>query len=430
MSRTMPDPCCRGQAPNESPAASAPLPQRLPNVLCLVHRLPYPPDKGDRIRAFHLLRFLSRHAAVHLACLADEPVAEEAVAPLRRLCVRVAVVPLGPARWLRAAASLLGGRTVTEGAFRSPALAATVQAWAAQTPFAAALASSSAMVPYLRLEGLRHVPAVVDLVDVDSQKWLDYAARGRGCKGWLYRTEGRRLRALEGELPAWARAVTVVSEREAELYRRFCRPGEVRAVRNGVDLDYFQPRAVPVEPACVFVGALDYRPNVDAACWFGEAVWPSVRRRVASAALWLVGRRPAAPVRRLARLPGVEVIGQVPDVRPWLARAAAVVAPLRLARGLQNKVLEALAMGKAVVASPPALAALDVEPGVHVLAAASPGEWGDGVLRLLGDEALRRRLGSAGRRYVEERHHWDRCLEPFAPLLGLAPCRPAASAAG
>jgi sugar transferase (PEP-CTERM/EpsH1 system associated) len=396
-----------------------------PNILYLVHRVPYPPDKGDRIRAYHLLRFLSRRAAVHLACLADEPVPPEAVAALRRYCERVAVIRLGRwTRWACALGSLLCGGTVTAGAFRSAGLRAVVRQWAAETAFAAAVASASSMVPYLRLPQVRGVPAVVDLVDVDSQKWFDYAAGSRWPLSWLYAAEGRRLSRLEGSLPTWARAVTLVSEAEADLYRGFCAPGAVHAVTNGVDLEYFRPRQ-GVEPVCVFVGALDYRPNVDATCWFCEGVWPQIRRLRPRAELWLVGRCPVPSVRRLAEVPGVRVVGQVPDVRPYVARAALAVVPLRIARGLQNKVLEALAMGKPVVASPHALAGLQPRTNVPVVTARSPQEWVDQVVRLLDDEAGRRELGVRGRRYVEEHHHWDTCLGPFEPLLGLAESSPA-----
>jgi sugar transferase (PEP-CTERM/EpsH1 system associated) len=401
-----------------------------PNVLYLVHRLPYPPDKGDRIRAYHLLRFLSGRAAVHLACLADEPVPDEAVASLRRHCERVAVVRLGRrTRWATALGSLVCGGTVTEGAFRSAGLRAVLRQWAAETAFDGAVASASSMVPYLRLPEFRHVPAVIDLVDVDSQKWFDYAAASRRPLAWLYAAEGRRLRQLEGSLPSWARAVTLVSEAEADLYRAFCAPGEVRAVSNGVDLEYFRPQPrQAVEPACVFVGALDYRPNVDAACWFCQEVWPEVRRRRPGAELWLVGRKPATPVQRLAEVPGVRLVGQVPDVRPYVARAALAVVPLRIARGLQNKVLEALAMGKPVVASPQALAGLKPRTDAPALPARSPQEWVARVVRLLDDEGLRRDLGARGRAYVEEHHRWDTCLEAFEPLPCFAAPGPAARA--
>jgi sugar transferase (PEP-CTERM/EpsH1 system associated) len=390
-----------------------------PAVLYLVHRLPYPPDKGDRIRAFHVLRHLAGEAAVHLACLADEPADEDAVRALHGHCERVAVVRLGPARWAHALASLALAGTVTEGAFHSAALRSVVRDWARTTPFRACLASASSMVPYLRLPELRGVPAVVDLVDVDSQKWLDYAAASRGPRAWLYRTEGSRLRRLEGSLPGWVRAVTLVSDAEADIYRGFCPDGPVHVVTNGVDLEYFRPWPGPVEPACVFLGALDYRPNVDGVCWFCDAVWPQLRERRPGTKLYLVGRQPAPAVRRLAACPGVEVVGPVPDVRPYLARAAVAVVPLRLARGVQNKVLEALAMGKATVVSPQARAGLRVEPGAEVLVASSPGEWTEAVGRLLDDEGLRDRLGAAGRRRVEEQNCWRRCLEPLTALLGL-----------
>jgi sugar transferase (PEP-CTERM/EpsH1 system associated) len=275
------------------------------------------------------------------------------------------------------------------------------------------------MVPYLRGPALRGTPALIDLVDVDSQKWLDYAATSRGPWAWLYRTEGRRLRSLERGLPDWARAVTLVSEAEVRLYHGLREGGPVHAVTNGVDLEYFRPTPVVDEDGCVFVGALDYRPNVEGACWFCREVWPGVRRRHPAATLRLVGRRPTAAVRRLAEFEGVEVVGQVPDVRPYLNRAAVAVVPLLLARGVQNKVLEALAMGKAVVSSPQALQGVRAEPGVHLVSASTPGSWVEAVSRLLGDRGERLRLGEAGRRFVEERHHWERCLEPLGALLGL-----------
>jgi sugar transferase (PEP-CTERM/EpsH1 system associated) len=392
-----------------------------PNVLYLVHRVPYPPDKGDRIRSYHLLRYLSRRAAIHLACLADEPVTAETTAALESLCERVAVVPLGNwSRWLRAPGALLSGRTISEGVFHSPALVEVLRCWARETCFHVSLASASSMIPYLRRDELREVPAVVDLMDVDSQKWFEYAGAERGLRARLYETEGCRLRELEQALPSWARAVTLVSDAEADLFRQFCLWDGVHAVTNGVDLDYFRPADQPVaEDGCVFVGALDYRPNVDAACWFAREVWPAIRRRRPETRLRLVGRQPAPVIARLARLPGVEVVGQVPDVRPYLAGAAVAVVPLRIARGIQNKVLEAMAMAKPVVASPQGLTGLSNKQDLPALTASERLEWVEQVGRLLDSPALRRQLGVAGRAYVEAYHDWDRCLEPFGPILGL-----------
>src|SRR6266496_2116349 len=260
-----------------------------PALLYLAHRVPYPPDKGDRIRTFQILRHLAQTSDVHLACLADEPVQDYVIDTLRRYCARVAVVNVQSRwRWGRALMSLAMGRTITEGAFDSAQLCRILRDWTAGTYFHAALASSSSMVPCLLLPELSGVPAVVDLIDFDSQKWFDYASAGRGPKSWLYRLEGRRLRRLEQSLPALTRAITLVSAAEVAIFRQFCQDGVVEAVGNGVDLDYFQPQtdispappatAVQREgPSLVFLGALDYSPNVEGICWFCREIWPAPR---------------------------------------------------------------------------------------------------------------------------------------------------------
>jgi sugar transferase (PEP-CTERM/EpsH1 system associated) len=394
-----------------------------PRILYVTHRVPYPPDKGDRIRCFHILRFLAKRADVSLACLADEPLHADVEAGLRPLCRELAIVHLGRQRWLRALCSLASGGTVSEGAFRVPQLSRILRSWAEQMPFDAALASASSVAPYLMQPWLRNVPAVIDLMDVDSQKWLDYSVSSRPPRSWLYRLEGTRLRRLERQLAGWARAVLLVAQAEANLFREVCPLGEVQAVTNGVDLDYFVPDAgaAPEEPCrCVFVGAMDYVPNVDGAGWFCREVWPEVRRRWPEARLALVGRSPAPEVQALARIPGVEVVGAVPDVRPEVARASVTVVPLRIARGIQNKILESLAMGKATVVSPPPLEGLRAAPGEHLLLAKSPTEWVECLTRLFEAPALRRRLGAAGRAYAEENHCWERCLSPLGSLLGVA----------
>lgn len=387
----------------------------LPRVLYLTHRVPFPPDKGDRIRNYHLLRQLATRGRVWLLALADEPVPPATTAELDRLCERVAVVPLGGAgRYVRMAVAAAFGHSLSEGAHWSRAAEGIVRQWAGEAKFVAAAVSAGALANYLRLPELRGVPGFVDLVDVDSQKWLDFAEASRGPKRWLYRFEGRRLRALEAGLPGWAAGVSIVAEHEAKLYEGFAGTGTATVATNGVDLDYYRPTpGMAEQPACAFVGALDYLPNVDAAVWFATEVWPRVRERVPAAEFRVIGRKPAPAVQRLGELPGVTVVGQVPDVRPFVASAAVSVNPMRLSRGLQNKVLEALAMGKAVVAAPPALAALKTAPGEHLLSAETPAEWADAVCGLLGDPARRAELGAAGRRFVETHHHWDRCLRPL-----------------
>jgi sugar transferase (PEP-CTERM/EpsH1 system associated) len=399
----------------------------LPRVLYLTHRTPYPPDKGDRIRTYHLLRQMARRGRIWLGCLADEPVPPTTFAALSGLCERVAAVPIGRrVRWLKAAWSLATGASLSEGLFASRKLIRTLRQWAGETQFDAVVASSSALVPYLRDPALRTIPAVVDLIDVDSQKWLDFSAASHPPKKWLYALEAARVRKVEQALPGRVRAASVVSRAEAEVYDSFTRVGAATVATNGVDLEYFAPGTVGAQPALVFVGALDYLPNEDAAIWFTREIWPAVRARCPAAEFHLVGRNPSPAVRALAADPGVHLVGQVHDVRPFLARAAVVVVPLRLARGVQNKVLEALAMAKAVVASPACLVALATVPGTHLLAPATTQEWVESVCTLLSDPLKRQQLGIAARQYVERHHDWERCLQPLLDAIFATPAEPSA----
>jgi polysaccharide biosynthesis protein PslH len=383
-------------------------------VLYLTHRVPFPPDKGDRIRNYHVLRQLEKRGRVWLASLADEPAPAEVEAQLRRMCERVAIVPVTRGRRLRMGMSLLAGRSISEGAFAERGLRRVIREWTRETNFDVAIVSASSLAPYLKMPQLAGVPKIVDLVDVDSQKWADFADAARGPKRWLYRLEAARVRTLERELPKWTRAVAMVSRAEADVFESFAGPGAATVAANGVDLDYFRPTgSVSDRTTCVFVGAMDYWPNVDAVTWFAREVWPRIRQRCPEAAFRIVGRKPSPAVQRLTEIAGVTVTGQVPDVRPHLAPATVVVAPLRLGRGIQNKVLEAMAMGKAIVASPAALAALNAQPGMHLLAASGPEEWAGAVCALFADPDRCRELGLAARQYVEEHHHWETCLEPL-----------------
>lgn len=393
-----------------------------PQLLLLTHRVPHPPDRGDRIRSYQILKFLAARADVHLACLADEAVSDETATELGRLCSRVAIGSLDWRRWLNGAWSMTRGRTATEGLFASRSLRRTVCRWSRETPFDGVLVYCSSMVPYARARELSAVPKVVDLVDVDSEKWFKYAARSRMPVNWMFGLEGKRLRRLEKSLVSWVRGLTLISREESRLFSSFAPETPVNVVSNGVDLDYFRPNANEVSevaPCCVFVGVLDYRPNADGLHWFCHHVWAGVRDKFPQAIFSIVGRRPSDKVRSLARLPGVELVGDVPDVRPYVARAAVSVAPLWIARGVQNKVLEALAMGKAVVASPPAVEGLEVSPGTHLLQAETPEQWIACLTKLLSDADSRRALGAAGRQHVAQVYHWERRLEPLEGLLGL-----------
>jgi sugar transferase (PEP-CTERM/EpsH1 system associated) len=391
---------------------------RRPQILYIVHRVPYPPDRGDRIRSFHILEFLSKRADIHLATLADESVSSDTMQALHSRCKRVAVERLSKARWLRGATSLMRGRSTTEGLFWSPRLHRIIRKWAYETHFDMAFLYCSSVLQYLSVHDLRDVPAIVDLVDVDSQKWFDYAAMAPGLKSQLFRLEGNRTRRLETEVSQRASSIVLVSEAEAALFRRICPNDHTCSVPNGVNIDYFQCSDGDGRPGhCVFVGALDYRANIDGICRFCGEVWPQVRAAYPTATLAIVGRNPVRAVVDLQAVAGVEVFASVADVRPYLAEASVVVVPLRIARGIQNKVLEGMAAGRAVIASREALEGIDVRSGENVIQADSPAQWSSNIVRLFNEPRERTQIAQAGRAFVANRHDWTNCLSPIASLL-------------
>ena len=361
-------------------------------VLYITHRVPWPPDRGDRIRTWNVLKYLSTRAQVDLVCLADEPVSEATMIELKRVTRRLAIIPLaGKMRYVRGAMSLLSGHTVTEGLFDSAELKNLLCEWDRQEKYSALMASSSGIARYL-LPPFFNQAAVrwVDLIDVDSQKWLDYSAAARFPMSMVYRLEGQRLRQVECQLAQTCDKLLVVSEAERELFRSFCHTSRIAAIGNGVDSHYFAPslRTTVDAHACVFVGVMNYKPNADAAIWFAEQVFPRVRERYPAAAFRIVGKSPTADVQALANNPGIEVTGSVPDVRPFLHRSTCAVVPLQIARGVQNKVLEAMACGRPVICSPAPLKGLDAEPGLHVLQADSVDDWLSAISRVFDDRCL------------------------------------------
>jgi sugar transferase (PEP-CTERM/EpsH1 system associated) len=388
-----------------------------------------------------MLDFLAKRVDVHLATLADEPVSSDTLDELNKRCKRVAIEKLGAARWVRGGSRLLRGRSATEGLFWSPRLYRTVRDWTSQVRFDAVVVYCSSVVQYLACPGLRNVPAIVDLVDVDSQKWQDYAAQTCGVRRFLFNLEGRRTRRLEEEACRRADSVLLVSNAEADLFRSICPNDHTYAMPNGVDLDYFPFfRTEGIPGRCAFVGALDYRANVDGICWFCGEVWPQVRAALPSATLDIVGRNPAPEVIRLRSVPGVEVHASVPDVRPYLAQASVVVAPLRIARGIQNKVLEAMACGRAVISSREAAEGLAVVPERDLRIATSAESWVCSIVDLLVNRSCRLALAAEGRRFVETQHHWESSLRMLDRLMphqladrvasGLVPMLPISSVQG
>jgi sugar transferase (PEP-CTERM/EpsH1 system associated) len=393
-------------------------------ILFLSHRVPYPPTKGDKIRSWHLLSGLARRSTVHLAAFVDDPADWDDLDGLRAVCGEVCLLPLKRrAALVRGVTGLLHASPITTGYYRDRRLDDWLRTLASHRRLDALYVYSSSMAQYAAAHRLAvDGPRVIDFCDVDSDKWRQYAASHRWPTSWIYAREARLLERCERRATLSFDAALVSAEPEAALLRRIVPEAadRIRVLANGVDAGYFDPSGrwsspYPEERRVIaFTGAMDYHANVDAVSWFADAVLPSIRATMPDAIFAVVGSNPSPQVRALANLDGVIVTGRVPDIRPYLAHAAVVVAPLRIARGVQNKVLEALAMARPVVATANAVQGIPgaVQAGVCIREEA--GALAAAVIERLASPG---ETAAAGRRFVLERYAWQTQVDAVAELL-------------
>jgi len=397
-------------------------------IAYVAHRIPYPPNKGDKIRSYHHVRHLAARHEVSLFTFVDDVADQDGAARLREYCREVVTVRLRkPVALARGALWLAGGRSLSEGFYHRRGMRHAIASAAAREPFNVAWAFSSVMAQYVdAAKAQRHV---VDCVDVDSEKWRQFSRDSRGLLRAAYSLEATRLRRCEARIGRSVDQVLFVSCAEANLFQSFCPEARsVRVIPMGVDTAYFKPAPVPAvtkQPTVLFTGALDYRPNIDAVLFFVREVLPLVRREIPAARFLAVGHRPAPGLLREVDKHGgaLRIAGSVPDIRPYFADAGVYVAPLRLGRGVQNKVLEAMAMRVPVVASPLAVAGLAAEDGTHALVAKTAEQFAAVVVSLLHDPSRAARLCAAAARLINERYTWqgnlqllDEALTPRPPL--------------
>jgi sugar transferase (PEP-CTERM/EpsH1 system associated) len=388
-------------------------------LVFLVHRIPYPPDKGDKIRSWNFLSHLTKNYRVHLGCFIDDPRDWEFTDKLRSLCGECCFVDLKPsvARVL-SLRGLLDGRALTLPYYFNSELHRWAQRMTQRPQVTHAFIYCSAMAQYIDRDAHQRLRCVADIVDVDSEKWADYARRKSPPLRWLYSREAQRVRQIEIDIAAGFDTTIVATGAELALLKKFVPPanGRTLCVTNGVDSDYFspdRPYANPYDaggPTLIFVGAMDYWPNIDAVTHFARTIFPTVRRRLPDARFFIVGSNPTPEVLALASGRDIVVTGRVPDVRPYVAHGSAIVAPLRIARGVQNKVLEGMAMAKPVVGSPEALNGIAAKIGTDVLRAATPEEFADAIFRVIMTEAGPA-IGAKARQRVLSDYAWSTSLD-------------------
>jgi sugar transferase (PEP-CTERM/EpsH1 system associated) len=387
-------------------------------LLYLVHRLPYPPNKGDKVRSYHLLKHLARRHEVFLGTFIDDPADEAYIDTVRGYCADLHIARLSPRlAKLRSLKGLLSGEALSLPYYRDAGLREWVES---VRGLDAAVVFSSVMAEYVP----SRLPALVDFVDMDSAKWTQYAGTHRWPLSWLYRREGERLFAYERAVAREATHSFFVTEAECALFLKAAPEcaARVDAMCNGVDAEFFAPDPVLASPypageiPVVFTGAMDYWPNIDAAVWFAGEILPGLRQRNPSVRFYVVGRSPDPAVLALAG-EGVAVTGTVEDVRPWLTHAAVAVAPLRIARGIQNKVLEAMAMARPVVASTACAGPIAASLGEELLAAESAADYINRIEELLADPVHADTIGKAARNRVLASYSWDAHLAPIDRYL-------------
>ncbi|MCI4661244.1 MAG: TIGR03087 family PEP-CTERM/XrtA system glycosyltransferase [Neomegalonema sp.] len=381
--------------------------------LFIAHRIPYPADKGDKLRALAWLRHLAKTYRVTLVAGVDDR-ADWAHGPaLAEIVDKVLLAPAGGLKGkIRGGMRLMSGKDLSRGYFRDPALAGKL----ADLPrFDLAFVYSSGAAGYL--DDLAHPPSrlMIDFVDVDSAKWEQMAEEGRGIGAMLKGFEARALAEVETELAQRADASLLATEPEAQLFRQ--RTGlysGIHALENGVDTAYWAAgRALPSPygtkqgPVMILTGAMDYAPNVEGAQWFAEEILPRIQASHPGAHFVIAGARPAASLLKLGQRSDITVTGRVEDMRPWLAHADIAVAPLRLARGVQNKVLEAMAAQVPVVATRAALEGIDAKADEQALSAETPESFAAQICLLLSEPETAARLTQAANQLMLERYDWS-----------------------
>lgn len=397
-------------------------------ILFLAHRIPWPADRGDKIRSHHILKRLCKMAPVHVGTFADDARDIGFVGEMDGILASNHVELRSKPQWHAGAEALLTGQPVSVRSFASSSMQHWVDRLLASGRISHIFCFSGQMAQYVPddFDGR----FIMDFVDVDSAKFESYACEGNPLMRWVNAREGRLLGTFEREVALRADASLLVSEAEADLFRKRTGADNVMALGNGIDTQYYDPTAKfkklhPVfpDPLIVFTGQMDYRPNIEAVKDFATHAMPIIRAKHPEASFAIVGRNPTQSVSDLSMLPGVQVTGAVDDVRTWLGAADVVVAPLRIARGIQNKVLEAMAMARTVVASPAAAEGIDSEPGIHFFVEPNVFAEAERVCALLDQPSAALEIGAAASAHVIQHYGWESQLSPLDDLMEYQPAR-------
>ena len=384
-------------------------------ILFITHRIPYPPNKGEKVRAFNIIRHISAHHDVYLASLYDDNNDSQYMSELKKFCREVYLFRLNPSiAKVKAALCLLLGIPATVGYFNSRKMKIKIDKLLASQKFNLIFAYSSSMAQYVMDAD---IPKIMDFVDCDSAKWDQYSKTARFPSSFVYAREHELLKKYEKEIAEKFNKQLVVTEAEKKEFSAFTPVDRFKVLTNGVDTGFFKVSQQDAGKRLIFTGAMDYFANIDGVAYFCKEIFPLVKKAHPDVEFYIVGYRPTTAVRALAGIEGVTVTGSVTDVREYLDKASVCVVPLRIAQGVQNKILEAMASGLPVVATSKVLPGLNAKPDRDLLVADEPADFAKKVIMLLENMSLRKEMGTSARKYVEENHNWDKNLGKLDDVL-------------
>lgn len=400
------------------------------DIMIVAHRVPYPADKGEKIRTFHQLKYLVEQGfQLTVFAPVERPQELEYASQLAQaLSIKVITAPL-PAAWWRKLKALCCNRAMSEMHFYSQALQQQLSAAVQASAPRAMLATSSAMAPYIskavsQLGAAKRPLLLMDFMDLDSDKWRQYSVTAGWPMRWVYRREAKLVAQLEQQIYRNFDHCFFISANEVELFgQQLSDTAKVSVLANGLDTQAFypaEPKAtdqVATAPVFLFTGVMDYLPNEDAVLWFVEAMWPLIRQRYPQAKFYIAGMQPSKRIQQLEKQPGVIVTGYVDAILPYYQQADIFVGPFRLARGVQNKILQAMACGLPIVTTPLGAEGIACRAEQHLLLAATESEFVAAIFRLLEDQALRLTLRQQAVALISDHYSWDGVLQPLSKLL-------------
>ncbi|MDY0131708.1 MAG: TIGR03087 family PEP-CTERM/XrtA system glycosyltransferase [Desulforegulaceae bacterium] len=385
------------------------------NILFLAHRIPYPPNKGDKIRSFNEIKFLSKDNKVDLIAFVDDPKDYGYNRELKKYCNKVKIIKLNKIiSKITGLIFFILGKSISEGYFFNFKYKKSLGVFLKENKYDKIICFSSVMGQYLIDEKLEKIELIMDFCDLDSDKWIQYSKSFKFPLNLVFEKEAKRVLALEKKINKKFNSSIFISVSEAKLFKKYYPDAKkIKIVPNGVDYKYFdkdkvKPFKKPADTIRImFSGAMDYYPNIEAVEWFAQDIFPKIRKEISNVEFMIVGRNPEKKVRQLEKIKGIKVTGFVDDIRIYYKSADICVAPLLIARGVQNKVLEAMAMAKPVVATSNAIEGIDLEINKDCHLADSAEKFAELVVNLIKNKDLREMLGTNARNYITSNHNWD-----------------------